>query len=33
VSLAAALALPLTTSAGQALPQRNLIIFMTFGVI
>ena len=33
VSLAAALALPLTTSAGQAFPQRNLIIFMTFGVI
>jgi Na+/H+ antiporter len=33
VSLAAALALPLTTGAGQAFPQRNLIIFMTFGVI
>ena len=33
MSLAAALALPLTTSAGQAFPQRNLIIFMTFGVI
>src|SRR5918996_1598582 len=33
VSLAAALALPLTTSAGQAFPQRNLIIFITFGVI
>jgi monovalent cation/hydrogen antiporter len=33
VSLAAALALPLTTSAGQEFPQRNLIIFMTFGVI
>ena len=33
VSLAAALALPLTTSAGQAFPQQNLIIFMTFGVI
>jgi monovalent cation/hydrogen antiporter len=33
VSLAAALALPLTTSAGQAFPQRNLIIFVTFGVI
>jgi hypothetical protein len=27
VSLAAALALPLTTSSGQAFPQRNLIIF------
>jgi Na+/H+ antiporter len=33
VSLAAALALPLTTRAGQAFPQRNLIIFVTFGVI
>jgi NhaP-type Na+/H+ or K+/H+ antiporter len=33
VSLAAALALPLTTSAGQPFPQRNLIIFITFGVI
>jgi monovalent cation/hydrogen antiporter len=33
VSLAAALALPLQTSTGQAFPQRNLIIFMTFGVI
>jgi len=33
VSLAAALALPLTTDAGQAFPQRNLIIFITFGVI
>jgi monovalent cation/hydrogen antiporter len=33
VSLAAALALPLTTRAGQAFPQRNLILFMTFGVI
>jgi monovalent cation/hydrogen antiporter len=33
VSLAAALALPLETSAGQGFPQRNLIIFMTFGVI
>jgi monovalent cation/hydrogen antiporter len=33
VSLAAALALPLTTSTGQPFPERNLIIFMTFGVI
>jgi Na+/H+ antiporter len=33
VSLAAALALPLQTSTGQAFPQRNLIILMTFGVI
>ena len=33
VSLAAALALPLETSTGQAFPQRNLIIFVTFGVI
>ena len=33
VSLAAALALPLTTDAGQGFPERNLIIFLTFGVI
>jgi NhaP-type Na+/H+ or K+/H+ antiporter len=33
VSLAAALALPLETGTGQPFPQRNLIIFMTFGVI
>jgi monovalent cation/hydrogen antiporter len=33
VSLAAALALPLETSTGQPFPQRNLIIFVTFGVI
>jgi Na+/H+ antiporter len=33
VSLAAALALPLQTGTGQGFPQRNLIIFMTFGVI
>jgi monovalent cation/hydrogen antiporter len=33
VSLAAALALPLQTSTGQGFPQRNLIIFLTFGVI
>jgi NhaP-type Na+/H+ or K+/H+ antiporter len=33
VSLAAALALPLTTSTGQPFPHRHLIIFLTFGVI
>ena len=33
VSLAAALALPLTTDAGTRFPDRNLIIFITFGVI
>jgi CPA1 family monovalent cation:H+ antiporter len=33
VSLAAALALPLTTDAGGAFPNRDLIIFLTFGVI
>ncbi len=33
VSLAVALALPLTTNAGQPFPQRNLIIFITFAVI
>jgi len=33
VSLAAALALPLETDAGQAFPQRELIVFLTFGVI
>jgi monovalent cation/hydrogen antiporter len=33
VSLAAALALPLTTDAGGAFPDRDLIIFLTFGVI
>jgi Na+/H+ antiporter len=33
VSLAAALALPLTTHAGKAFPDRELIIFLTFGVI
>jgi CPA1 family monovalent cation:H+ antiporter len=33
VSLAAALALPLTTDAGDAFPNRELIIFLTFGVI
>src|SRR5215207_10438921 len=33
VSLAAALALPLPTGAGQGFPQRDLIIFATFAVI
>jgi CPA1 family monovalent cation:H+ antiporter len=33
VSLAAALALPLTTDAGTAFPERDLIIFLTFEVI
>ena len=33
VSLAAALALPLSTDAGDGFPERNLIIFLTFGVI
>jgi CPA1 family monovalent cation:H+ antiporter len=33
VSLAAALALPHTTDAGGAFPNRNLIIFLTFNVI
>jgi monovalent cation/hydrogen antiporter len=33
VSLAAALALPLTTDAGESFPDRQLIIFLTFGVI
>jgi monovalent cation/hydrogen antiporter len=33
VSLAAALAIPLTTHAGDPFPQRNLIIFLTYGVI
>lgn len=33
VSLAAALALPLATDAGASFPDRNLIIFLTFGVI
>jgi Na+/H+ antiporter len=33
VSLAAALALPLTTDAGQPFPQRDLIVFLTFAVI
>jgi Na+/H+ antiporter len=33
VSLAAALALPLTTNSGQPFPNRSLIIFLTFGVI
>jgi monovalent cation/hydrogen antiporter len=33
VSLAVALALPLTTDAGGAFPQRDLIIFLTFTVV
>jgi Na+/H+ antiporter len=33
VSLAAALAIPLTTDAGAPFPERNLIIFLTFCVI
>jgi CPA1 family monovalent cation:H+ antiporter len=33
VSLAAALALPLTTDAGATFPDRDLILFITFGVI
>jgi len=33
VSLAAALALPLTTHSGERFPDRNMIIFLTFAVI
>ena len=33
VSLAAALAIPLTTAAGAPFPARDLILFVTFGVI
>jgi monovalent cation/hydrogen antiporter len=33
VSLAAALAIPLTTDAGAAFPERNLILYLTFAVI
>jgi CPA1 family monovalent cation:H+ antiporter len=33
VSLAAALALPLTTDAGTPLPDRDLVLFITFAVI
>src|SRR5215203_2700117 len=33
ISLAAALALPLTTASGSAFPQRDLILFLTFCVI
>ena len=33
VSLAAALAIPLLTAGGQAFPHRDLILFVTFGVI
>jgi monovalent cation/hydrogen antiporter len=33
VSLAAALAIPLTTASGQPFPDRDLILFLTFSVI
>src|SRR4029077_15216084 len=33
VSLAAALAIPLTVSGGAPFPHRDLILFVTFGVI
>ncbi len=33
VSLAAALAIPLATASGAGFPQRDLILFVTFGVI
>jgi monovalent cation/hydrogen antiporter len=33
ISLVAALALPLTTNAGDPFPERNLILFLTFCVI
>jgi monovalent cation/hydrogen antiporter len=33
VSLAAALAIPFTTDAGAPFPERDLIVFLTFGVI
>lgn len=33
VSLAAALAIPITTDKGEPFPQRELLIFITFGVI
>lgn len=33
VSLAAALSIPLTIHSGQAFPQRNMILFITFSVI
>ena len=33
VSMAAALALPLTTNAGDPFPKRDLIVFLTFAVI
>jgi CPA1 family monovalent cation:H+ antiporter len=33
VSLAVALALPLTTVTGEAFPQRDLVVFLTFAVI
>ena len=33
VSLAAALAIPLTTAYGEPFPERDLILFLTFSVI
>jgi monovalent cation/hydrogen antiporter len=33
ITLAAALALPLTTSAGSPFPQRNLVVYLAFAVI
>ena len=33
VSMAAALALPLVTSTGEAFPHRHVILFLTFCVI
>jgi CPA1 family monovalent cation:H+ antiporter len=33
VSLAVALALPFTTDASRAFPRRDLIVFLTFGVV
>ena len=33
ISLAAALAIPLSTNAGAPFPERNLVIFLTFAVI
>jgi NhaP-type Na+/H+ or K+/H+ antiporter len=33
ISLAAALSLPLTTQSGDPFPERDLIVFLTFGVI
>ena len=33
VSLAAALAIPMTTEAGDPVPGRDLVLFLTFAVI